>query len=180
MRDLAREQDMEFFEVIEKRQSIRAYTADTIDDDTIEALLRAIRTTPTAGNLQAYRVYLVQSSDKIKLLAKAALGQQCVRQAQAVLVFCADRPRSEKEYGQRGRDLYCIQDTTIAATIAHLAATALGLGSVLVGAFNEDEAAQIVGAPISERPILMLPLGYPAERPARTGRRPLERLVVRI
>ena len=171
---------MEFFDVVKKRQSVRKYTADKIGDDAMSKLLSAIRTAPTAGNLQAYRVYLTDSPEKIRLLAKAAMNQECVRDARAVLVFCADPARSEKEYGQRGRNLYCLQDTTIAATIAHLAATALGLGSVLVGAFNENDAAEIVGAPASQRPILMIPLGYPDERPTRTDRRSMNDLIVRV
>ncbi len=171
---------MDFFDVIRKRQSIRAYKKAVIEPDVITRLLEAIRTAPTAGNLQAYQVYVVESPEKIKALTAASMGQECVRDARAVLVFCADAPRSVSKYGERGRDLYCIQDTTIAATIAHLAATALGLGSVLVGAFNEDAAAKVVGAPRRQRPILMIPLGYPNERPARTDRRPLNDLIVRL
>ncbi len=171
---------MEFFEVIAARQSIRAYQPTPIDDETFTKLLEAIRTAPTAGNLQAYQVYLVRTPDKIKSLTAASMNQECVAKAAAVLVFCTDAPRSIGKYGDRGRDLYCLQDTTIAATIAHLAATALGLGSVLVGAFKEDEVAAAVGAPPHQRPISMLPLGYPAEKPARTARRPLNDLVVSV
>ena len=171
---------MDFFDVIDRRQSIRTYTGDEIEDDTISSLLSAIRTAPTAGNLQAYRVYLAQSQEKIDQLADAAMGQGCVKNAKAVLVFCTDPPRSEKEYGQRGRDLYCLQDATIAATIAHLAAAALGLGSVMVGAFKEDEVGGVIGAPDTQCPILMIPMGYPAEKPARTSRRSLDDLVVEL
>ncbi len=171
---------MEFFDVIANRQSIRAYQPKAIDDDTITRLLEAIRTAPTAGNLQAYQVYLVRTPDTIKALTKASMDQECVAKAAAVLVFCTDAPRSVGKYGDRGRNLYCIQDTTIAATIAHLAATALGLGSVLVGAFKEEDVAAAVGAPSHQRPISMLPLGYPAEQPAHTDRRSLDDLVVRV
>lgn len=171
---------MEFFDVIAKRQSIRAYQPRAIDDETMIKLLNAIRTAPTAGNLQAYQIYLVRTPDKIKTLTKASKDQECVANASAVLVFCTDAPRSVSKYGGRGRNLYCIQDTTIAATIGHLAATALGLGSVLVGAFNEDEVAAAIGAPSHQRPITMLPLGYAAEQPSRTDRRPLDDLVVRV
>jgi nitroreductase len=171
---------MDFFDVIAKRQSIRAYRPQAIDDETITRLLEAIRTAPTAGNLQAYQVYLVRTPDKIKALTKASMDQECIAEARAVMVFCTDAPRSVSKYGDRGRNLYCIQDATIAATIAHLAATALGLGSVLVGAFKEEDVAAAIGAPPHQRPITMLPLGYPAEQPARTERRPLSDLVVRV
>jgi nitroreductase len=96
-----------------------------------------------------------------------------------VLVFCADGERSRAEYHGRGLTLYCLQDTTIAATFGHLAATALGLGSVMVGAFREVEVSQIVGAPPTQRPILLLPIGYPNETPAATDRRSLDDLVIR-
>jgi nitroreductase len=75
--------------------------------------------------------------------------------------------------------LYCLQDTTIAATFAHLAAFALGLGSVMVGAFNEREVGRIIGAPPSHRPILLLPLGYPDENPEATDRRSIDEFVIR-
>lgn len=143
-------------------------------------LLKAIQSSPTAGNLQAYQIYLVESPDKIQALAVAAYNQTCVSGAPAVLVFCTDPPRSVATYGDRGRDLYCIQDTTIAATIAHLAVVAQGLGSVMVGAFKPDEVAGIINAPPHQVPILMLPLGHPNEIPVPTPRRSLDDLVVRL
>jgi nitroreductase len=171
---------MEFFDVIRSRKSVRIFTSREIESDIITPLLKAIQTAPTAGNLQAYQIYLVESPDKIKALGKAAYDQTCVSGAKAVLVFCTDAPRSTGTYGDRGRDLYCIQDTTIAATIAHLAAVALGLGSVMVGAFKDAEVSQIIGAPVQQNPILMLPMGYPNEEPAPTSRRSLDDLVVRV
>lgn len=171
---------MEFFDVIRSRRSVRVFTTKEIEADIITPLLKAVRTAPTAGNLQAYQVYLVESPEKIEALGKAAYDQTCVSGAKAILVFCTDAPRSTGTYGDRGRDLYCIQDTTIAATIAHLAAVALGLGSVMVGAFKDAEVAQIVGAPVQQTPIIMLPLGYPNEEPVPTSRRSLDDLVIRV
>jgi len=171
---------MDFFTVVKTRQSVRTFKPEKIDSDTVTRLLEAIRTSPTAGNLQAYQVYLVETPAIIQALFDAAYNQKCVWQAPAVLVFCADAPRSAAKYHERGTTLYCIQDTTIAATIAHLAATALNLGSVLVGAFNEQQVADIIGAPSSQRPVLMMPVGYPNETPAPTGRRSLDDLVIRL
>lgn len=171
---------MDFFDVVMSRRSVRMFKKDRIEPEVMTQLLRAIRTAPTAGNLQAYQVYLVDNRDKIKALARAALGQSCVSDAAAVLVFCTDAPRSAGTYGERGRQLYCVQDATIAATIAHLAAAALGLGSVMVGAFTEAQAAKVINSPDHLRPILMLPVGYPAEQPLPASRRTLDDLVVRI
>jgi nitroreductase len=168
---------MEFFETIHSRRSVRKFRQEAIPDEIITRLLEAIRTAPTAGNLQAYHVYLVRSTEIIRALADAAFGQECVAKARCVLVFCTDAPRSAVEYKERGTTLYCVQDATIAATIAHLAATALGLGSVMVGAFDEGRAARIIGAAATHRPLLMLPVGYPAESPVPTERRELQDMV---
>jgi nitroreductase len=171
---------MDFFDVVEKRCSIRVFEKRPVERELTNRLLEAVRSAPTAGNLQAYRIYLVESPETIRALATAAEGQECVSGASLVLVFCADAPRSVSKYGERGESLYCIQDTTIVATFAHLAATALGLGSVLVGAFGERDVARVVGAPHEERPLLMLALGHPAEPPVQSGRRALDDLVVRL
>jgi nitroreductase len=170
---------MEFFDVIRSRQSIRVYRKDRIPADVLMQLLEAVRTAPTAGNLQAYQVYVVENPQEIGRLGSAAYGQECVTGAAVVLVFCTDAARSAAKYTSRGTDLYSIQDTTIAATLAHLSAVALGLGSVLVGAFDEAKVAAVVGAPSGQRPILMLPLGFPNESPKPTDRRPVEDIVVR-
>ncbi len=168
---------MDFFEVLEKRASVRKYTDDPIDDDTITRLLEAVRSCPTAGNLQAYQVYLLKNPNAISALARAAYDQDYIAGAARVLVFCVDADRSRAKYQERGMTLYSLQDTTIAATFAHLAATALGLGSVLVGAFKEPDVREIIGAPATQRPIILLPLGYSDETPVPTDRRPLDEFV---
>ena len=54
-----------------------------------------------------------------------------------------------------------------------LAATALGLSSTWVGAFDEEAVARAIGATGGKRPVAMLPVGYPAESPESTPRRPV-------
>jgi nitroreductase len=76
--------------------------------------------------------------------------------------------------------LYCIQDATIACTFAMLAATALGLSTVWVGAFNEDQVREIIHAPAGHRPVAMLPIGYAAEVPRIRPRRKLNDLVHQV
>ena len=61
-----------------------------------------------------------------------------------------------------------------------LAATALGLATVWVGAFHPGEVRRVLGAPAGIDPVAILPVGYPAEEPVSPGRRPLRDLVHRI
>ncbi|MFN7181896.1 MAG: nitroreductase family protein, partial [Planctomycetota bacterium] len=80
----------------------------------------------------------------------------------------------------RGKKLYAIQDATIACAYAQLAITALGLGSVWVGAFDEKKVKQILNLPKELKPIAILPIGYPNEQPKITSRRKLEDIIKKI
>jgi len=123
---------------------------------------------------------LVQDENKKRELALASFAQSFVAEAPVVLVFCANPGRSEKRYGKRGKNLYCIQDATIAAAYAQLAAVDLGLGSCWVGAFDEKEVLRILGNPEGLIPVAIIPIGYPAEQPPSTGRRKLEDIVHKV
>lgn len=171
---------MEFFDVLKARHSIRAYTKTPVEDEKLGQIFEAINQAPSAGNLQAFEVYVVTTGVDRAELADAALGQDFVTQAPVVLVFCAHATRSAERYGKRGTDLYCLQDATIACTFAMLAARALDLSSVWVGAFDEGKVSRIINAPQSHRPVAMLPIGYAAEGPRIRPRRELSDLVHRL
>ena len=168
---------MEFFDAVKSRHSIRAFTAAPIDRDKMQAILEAANRAPSAGNLQAYEIYLVTKAGDRSALARAALEQWFVAQAPVVLVFCAHPGRSSRRYGERGVRLYAIQDATIACAFAMLAATALGLATVWVGAFDDDSVRRAIRAPAEIIPVALLPVGYAAEKPETTPRRRLSDLV---
>ncbi|MFQ6016251.1 MAG: nitroreductase family protein [Anaerolineae bacterium] len=171
---------MDFFETVEKRRSIRAFQSRAVEESKVRAILDAANSAPSAGNLQAYEIYLVTKAEQRIALARAAGRQDFIAQAPLILVFFANPSRSAVRYGQRGVRLYCLQDATIATTFAHLAATALGLGSVWIGAFSDEAVSRVVGAPGDLIPVAILPIGYPAERPGRTSRRTIADLVHEI
>ncbi len=171
---------MDFFEVVGTRRSIRAFRQDPVDDRDLNAMLEAARQAPSAGNLQAYAIYLVRSPRVRRELALAAVEQMFIAKAPVVLVFAADPARSATRYSQRGAELYCVQDATIACTFVMLAATAMGFATVWVGAFDECRVREAIGAPASVIPVAMLPLGKGAEKPGARGRRPLRDLVFEI
>jgi nitroreductase len=171
------EEQVEFFDVLRERHSIRAYTSQNIESAIVQQILEAIDRAPSAGNLQAYEVYLVRDMERKAALVKAARDQEFLAQAPVVMVFCAHPALSVRKYGVRGTDLYCVQDATIACTYAMLSATALGLSTVWVGSFDEDEVRRVIGAPQAHRPVAMLPVGYSAESPEIRTRRSLTDLV---
>ena len=161
---------MEFAEVVERRRSIRVYTAEPVDPKSLERILAAMARAPSAGNLQAYRVCVVRSALKRRALAVAAERQEFLAEAPVDLVFFADPERSATRYEGRGVSLYCIQDATIAATFAVLAATSEELASVWVGAFDESQVQEICGETKS-RPVAIVALGHGAEAPDPSPRR---------
>lgn len=171
---------MEFFEVICARQSIRAFQDQPIEPEKLQHILETINRAPSAGNLQGYEVFLVTNRSCLQALARATSGQSFITQAALALVFCAHPARSAQKYDQRGKTLYCLQDATIACAYAQLAATALGLASVWVGAFDEEAVRAAINAGPDLRPIAFLPIGYAAEKPEGRSRRALMDLIHRI
>lgn len=165
---------MDFFEVLSRRHSVREFSDRNITDSELNKVLNAADAAPSAGNLQAYEIVIIRDQQHKVALARAAYGQDFIAGAPVILVFCADPRKSAAKYGRRGSELFCIQDATIAATYAQLAATALGLATVWIGAFDETLVAKIVGG---LKPVCILPIGYPAARPDITPHRELKNLV---
>lgn len=171
---------MDFFDLIKTRCSMRAFATTPVEDEKLQRILHSLNLAPSAGNLQAYEVYLVTRPEDRICLMHAAWDQAFVAQAPVVLVFCTNPSRSSGKYGQRGAELYCLQDATIACTYAMLAAEALGLGSVWVGAFDDEAVWRAIGSPAGQRPVAMLPIGYAALPPKHRSRRALDDLVHRL
>jgi len=168
---------MDFFEAVKARHSIRAFESRPVEEDRVNRTIETVNLAPSAGDLQAYEIVVVKDSRRENELAKAAGGQGFVAEAPVCPVFLAYPERSSRKYGRRGSELYCLQDATIAASYVQLAATALGLASTWVGAFDEEAVAKVVEAPRSKRPIAILAIGYAAETPEITPRRRISEIV---
>jgi nitroreductase len=167
---------MEFFDVIKNRHSIRTFSNLPVEDEKLQQILETANLAPSAGNLQAYEIYVVPDAKKRDGLSCAALAQEYVAVAPVALVFCTHPELTEGRYTERGTRLYTVQDATIACSFAMLAATNLGLGSVWVGTFDEKVVRLVIGAPDSQVPVVILAIGYAAEFPEQHPRRPLDQL----
>jgi nitroreductase len=171
---------MEFFDVIQTRHSIRVFTDQPVENEKLHKILETANLAPSAGNLQAYEIYVVTDAKKRDGLSCAALAQEYIAKAPVVLVFCTHPELTEGRYTERGNRLYTVQDATIACTFAMLAATNLGLGSVWVGTFDEKVVRLILNAPETQVPVVILPIGYPGEFPEQHPRRPLDQITHRL
>lgn len=170
----------DLFETVRHRHSVRRYQDVPVEREKLHAILETACAAPSAGDLQAYAIVVVTRAETRRALAEAAHRQTFISDAPVCLVFCADPERSAQEYGDRGRSLYALQDTTIAAAYAQLASVAAGLGSAWVGHFDESKVRAALTLEAHLVPLALITLGYPAELPDVTPRRRLEEVIRRI
>lgn len=155
---------MDLLEIIRKRRSIRRFKPDSIPETILDELKEAIIWAPSAGNLQSRKFYFVFDRKRKVELAKAARNQNFIAEAPLAIVACTDSS-IKKYYGTRGTELYSIQDVAASVQNILLTAKSRGLGTVWVGAFNEDEVADIMNLPENLRPVAIIPVGYTDEEP---------------
>jgi len=164
---------LDVFEAIKGRRSVRAFTNQPVSDKEVMKLIDAARWAPSAGNIQPWEFVVVKDAEIKRGLSEAALNQTFIEEAPVVIVVCANQTRSSRGYGDRGVNLYCLQDTAAATQNMLLAAYALGFSTCWVGAFQEEEARKVLNLPSGIRPVAIIPVGHPSEKPMSRSRRPL-------
>jgi len=170
---------MSLLDVIRERRSVRSFETRAVPDDVLAAMIEGLRWAPSAGNLQSRRFCLVFDRARREKLARAALRQMFVAEAPLVVVGCADH-RIDREYGERGVELYCVQDVAASLQNMMLVAHDQGLASCWVGAFDEARVRKILALPAHLRPVAIVPVGYAAERPEPPARRRARDVVLRF
>lgn len=173
-------------QAIAMRQSVRQFTAAPLSLAQISQLLWAGqgitrnwggRAAPSAGASYPLELYItlkeglfhyrpenhkvenITSDDVRAHLADAALGQDAVRRAPAVIIITAVYERTRRKY--RGRaERYVEIEVGHAAQNVMLQATALGLGAVPVGAFEDERIRSILKLPPDQHPLYIIAVGY--------------------
>ncbi len=156
---------MEFQEVVKKRRSIRKFKEKSIPEKEIKEIIEIGHLAPSAGNLQARDFIVVSDEDGKRKLSDNAYGQEFISVVPWVIVVCANKERSGRKYGGRGRNLYSIQDATAAVENMLLAIVDKGYASVWVGAFDESKVSEQLNIPENVRPVAIIPVGYPDGSP---------------
>ncbi len=167
-----------FASVVTRRAMIRAYTGEPVPEELVQRLLEYAVRAPSAGNLQPWEFILVQDPEVRAQLATAAFGQTSVATAPLIIATCADTQRMGKRYGSRG-NFYSLVDTAFASLLILLGVVEQGLGACFVGAYNPVEVAKILGLPDQVRPVGLITIGYPAQRPSKPSnpKIPIHKLV---
>ncbi len=178
---------MPLTEALARRRSIRAYGARPLTWEEISQLLWAAqgitgpqgqRTAPSAGALYPLEVYVVLPSgwyhyrpqghsleqvgdtDLRGALWQAGLQQDALQEAPAVFVLSGVISRSAAKYGERA-ERYTLLEAGHAAQNLLLQATALGLGAVPIGAFDDEAVRRALHLPASHTPLYLVPVGEP-------------------
>ena len=141
-----------------------------------------LRTAPSAGALYPLELYVVtgrieglsqgvyhydarhhqliktSDGDRRDALTQAALSQDWIKPASTIIVFTADYERTTRKYGKRGKR-YVHIEVGHAAQNLFLQSESLGLATVVVGAFNDEEVTRALRLPADIRPLLLMPVG---------------------
>lgn len=145
------------FNVMLNRRSQRKFEDREVEDWKLEMIFAASDTAPTAGGFQGFEIYHVKNGDIKAKLVQAANNQPYVS-APVTLVFCMDPSRVKMNFPPNIIKKFSVQDATLAAAYAQLAAHALGLSSVWIGMIDEQKAMQALGTDLV--PACILCLGY--------------------
>ncbi len=147
---------------ISTRASVRQYTSAEVGDATVDTLLRAAMSAPTAVNRQPWAFVVVRDSALRATLAKALpnAGSKLTN-ASVAIVVCGDSTRMLKQ-----RPEFWVQDCSAATENLLLAAHACGLGAVWCGLYPDMDrtrtAQTLLGLDKRYVPLCIIPVGYPA------------------
>ncbi len=166
---------MELYEAMKTRRSVRAYLDKPVEEAALLRILEAGRNAPSWCNRQCWRIVVVQDPGIREMLGEVLNNpsKDCFVNAPCALVVCADPSDS----GIMGGKEYYLVDCAIAMEHMLLAATAEGLSTCWVGAFQEYPVRNILHLPKEIKVVGITPLGYAAEEPEATPRKPLQEIV---
>ncbi len=184
---------MEVLEAIKNRRSIRHYKPDPVDDKALQTVLDAARWAPSWSNTQCWHFIMVRDSslktelaNSLTKIVKRPDGTvynpafNAIIQAPVLIVVCAELGRSGiHPDGTPVTDKgdWFMFDVALAMQNLVLAAHALGLGTVIVGAFDAEKAAEILRVPTGYCVVAMTPLGFPEREGRVTPRKELTEIV---
>lgn len=163
---------MEFFKVIETRRSIRAYDPDKpIKDEQLERILQAARLAPTAANKQPYKLIVIKNPKTTLDFVK----QKAVHQAPLVIAIFVDETTAwVRKFDDKN---FAWVDGSIVFEHLILAATAEGLSTVWIANTDPFAMKKACKVPTNFQFLALTPIGYAAEKPKPTSRKPENEIV---
>lgn len=146
------------FTLMLNRRSQRKFEDKQVEPWKIDIIFAAADTAPTAGGFQGFEIFYVTQNELKQNLVKASNNQPYVN-APVVLVFCTNPKRIKLNFSSEIIQKFSLQDATLAAGYAQLAAHALGLSSIWIGMINEVLVKEVIKTDL--QPSSILCIGYP-------------------
>lgn len=169
---------MEFAELIKTRQSVRKYQPQPVESEKLRTLIEGVRLAPSASNSQPWKLIIVDDPPLKDQVARATFSQSVsfnkfAPEAPVLAVLTIEKaPMLTQIGGWLKKRPFALIDIGIAAAHFCLQATELGLGTCMLGWFDEHAIQQILHIPRATRIGLVITLGYPVENePVRTKKR---------
>ena len=175
---------MEVLEAIKTRRSVRRFAPEPVPNEALRAVLEAARWAPSWANTQCWEVVVVKDPEKKRALSELLVPERnpardAVANAPIVLAVCGRRGVSGFYKGKAVTEKgdWLMFDVALAVQNMALAAHALGLGTVVVGAIDHERASEVLGLPDDVELVVLMPLGRPAKEPRAPERKRLEEFV---
>jgi nitroreductase len=170
----------EALNLFRSRQSVRAYKSDPVDADILQRCIEAARIAPSACNAQPWKFIVVNNPELLSQLAPLLVTlplemNKFASQAPVLVVVVRENPNLTSRIGQLLKNkTYTLMDVGMASLQFCLQATAEGLGTCMMGWFNEKKVKKLLNIPSSLRAELVIAVGYPHNEEVREKvRKPL-------
>ena len=173
----------EFLDLINSRQSDRKYSDRKVDKDILNRIVEAGRMAPSACNAQPWKFIVVNDPQLVLKVAEAASAKligmnSFVAQAPVIIVIVREKANMSSKVGAtiKNKD-YSLFDIGIATENICLQAEAEGIGSCIIGWFDEKTIRKLLSIPKSKRVELLITLGYSLSDKREKRRKPAEETV---
>lgn len=173
---------MDFLQLAASRQSDRAYDkARVVEPEKLERILEAARLAPSACNAQPWKFVVVTDPELSAKVGKAAAGlgmNKFAKDAPVHILIVEESMNVTSFLGAKIKDKYFpLIDIGIAASHIVLAAESEGLGSCILGWFDEKDIKKLTGIPANKRLLLDVAIGYPLKEKRKKLRKPKEKVI---
>lgn len=152
---------MNFDEVIRTRRSVRKFTDKPVTEEILTRVLDIARIAPSGSNRQPWANIIIRDKERMKVMAQLCCGQKFVAEAPVLIVICGKNINYDRG-GYMG-DMSMLVDVSISIDHLILAARAEGLGTCLIGAFDNQGLKKALELPTDMDVVALTPLGYPAD-----------------
>ena len=172
---------MDFLALAQSRQSDRAYEKRPVEREKLERILQAACLAPSACNAQPWKFVVVDDPELSVKVGRATAGlgmNKFAKDAPVHILIVEESMNITSFLGAKIKDKYFpLIDIGIAAAHITLAAESEGLGSCILGWFDEKEIKKLTGIPAGKRLLLDITIGYAAKPKRKKSRKPMEKVV---